>query len=157
MRSLTLSAAVCLLAPLAGCSGGPSTQPPAEISQACVSTGFGTGVLYAPEWVKPMGGATSAITWERLEDGRVIFRSDTTNPLNGDIKQVSVLFAPTPSPVKTEAYCQGYYEPVLADVNGVEQNLAALRQQLGFLHEVGLSHYNGRVPQGVPLTLEYPQ
>ena len=54
-------------------------------------------------------------------------------------------------------YCQGYYEPILADVNGVEQNLAALRQQLGFLHEMGLSHYDGRVPQGVPLTLEYPQ
>lgn len=88
MRRLMLGAAFCLLLPLTGCTGGPSTEPPPEINQACVSTGFGTGVLYAPEWVKPMGGATSAITWERLENGRIIFRSDTTNPLNGDFKRV---------------------------------------------------------------------
>ena len=157
MRRLMLGAALCLLTPLSGCADGASKDPPAEIAEACVSTALGNGVLYAPEWVKPIVGATSAISWEPVADRKVIFRSDTTNPLNGGVKQVSVLFAPTTSPVKTEAYCKGYYEPILVDVDGMEESPDALKRQLWYPHEMGLSHYNGRVPQGVPLTLEYAQ
>lgn len=154
---LRLSGGICALAILmSGCSGQPSSEPPVEIAQACVSTNFGSDVLYAPEWVKPLIHTAGRATWAPEESGRIIFRSETPNPLNGETKTVSVLFAPAAQPVKTAPFCQGYYEPVLVDVDGIEQPVAALRQQMAFMHMMGLGHYGGQVPEG-PLTLEYNQ
>lgn len=156
MKLRLLSGICAAVFSVTACTSQPSLEPPTEIAQACVSTNFGNDVLYAPEWVKPLINAAGQATWAPEEEGRVIFRSETPNPLNGGAKIVSVLFAPAAQPTKTAPFCQGYYEPVLVDVDGVEQPVAALRQQMAFMHMMGLGHYGGQIPEG-PLTLEYNQ
>lgn len=156
MNRLIIGLAACGLL-VTGCDGGPSSQPPAEISQACISTNFGHDVLYAPEWIKPLTSATSMVTWEREGGDMIIFRSLTPNPLNGETKTVSILFAPAIQPIKTASFCQGYFEPVLADINGIEQPVSALRQELAYLHMMGLQHYGGSPPPEGPYILEYGQ
>lgn len=144
------------LSALAACGKGPSATPPAEIARACVSTNFGYDVLFAPEWVKPLMMAGGVGSWETSDQG-VIFRIQKDNPLNGETTLIAMLFAPVDRPVKTADYCEGYYEPVLADVNGEAQPVAALKSQMYGLHMLGLGHYGANKPAQGPYTLEYDQ
>lgn len=132
-----------------------SSEPPAAIARGCVTTLYGTEVLFAGEWVKPIAGQGADVTWERVDQGYV-FRSARSNPLNGETNTVSILFMPAGSLVVTRPYCEGYFEPAMADYNGQNFSLAQLQSQMFTGHLTGLAHYGGQLPDG-PLVLEEPQ
>ena len=148
---------VCAVAILvSGCDGAPSSIPPASIAQACVSTNFGYDVLYASEWVKPLMNGNTA-TWQAADGEDVVFRVERNNPLNGMTTVLSMLFSPVAQPVKQAPYCQGYYEPVLVDLDGEERPVASFKVEMYGLHMLGMQHYGGSPPPEGPYTLEYAQ
>ena len=153
IRTGGLTAAALTLA-LAACSNQPTAEPPAVIARACVSTNSGNGVLFAPEWVKPLMGR-HVTSWQTTDGQDVIFRVEQANPLNGTTTVVSLLFAPVAQPVKQASYCQGYYEPVLLDVDGEEQALGPLKAQMFGIHMYGRQH-DGMWTPG-PYALGYVQ
>jgi hypothetical protein len=154
-RAGGLIAAALTLA-LAACGNQPTAEPPAVIARACVSTG--QEVLYAPEWVKPLMGR-HVTSWQTTDGEDVIFRVEKANPLNGTTTVVSLLFAPVVQPVVQAPYCQGYYEPVLLDVDGEEQPVGPLKAQVFGLHMYGTRHDGIWTPfrNGGGYTLEFVQ
>lgn len=138
------------------CSNQPTATPPAAIAQACISTNFGYDVLYATEWVKPLMNGNST-SWQTTDGEDVIFRVEKYNPLNETTTVISMLFSPAAMPVKQAEYCQGYYEPVLLDVDGEEQPVGPFKAQMYGLHMIGMLHYGGSPPPEGPYTLEYAQ
>lgn len=110
--------------------------------------------FYAPEWVKPLmaGNATS---WQTTDREDVIFRVERANPLNGTTNVISMLFSPVVQPVRQASYCQGYYEPVLLDVDGEEQPVGPLKAQMSGVHMYGRQN-NGMWTPG-SYTFQYVQ
>lgn len=151
--NLRLFGGVCAAAlVVSGCGGGPSSQPPAEIAQACVA--FGEVMFQTEEWLKPITYGADSVTWEKTDGGDIV-RALSTNPLNGEIREVSILFVPTATPPETASYCQGYIVPQLGDVNGQQMSgLAVAVSQNGALMS-NVARYRGQA-RNTPPVVEWP-
>lgn len=150
---LSLFGGVCALGILmSGCSSQGSSQPPVEIAQACVA--FGEVMFQTEEWLKPITYGADSVHWEKTEQGD-IFRASSTNPLNGETRDVSILFVPTETPAQTAPYCQGYIVPQLGDVNGQQiSGLAVAVSQNGALMS-NVARYRGQALTTPPV-VEWP-
>jgi hypothetical protein len=137
---------------LSGCDGGSSSQPPADIAQACV--GFGEVLFQTEEWLKPITHGADSVSWEKADDGDII-RVVSSNPLNGVTREVAILFAATSTPPLTAPYCQGYIVPTLGDVDGQQMSgLAVAVSQNGALMN-SVARYRGQALTEPPV-VEWP-
>lgn len=156
MNRLIMGMAACgMLA--TGCDGGPSSQPPPEIAEACMPTMMGIYQLPAAEWVKPLTDPGRG-RWESSPEHGVIFRGERRNPLNQTTSVISVLLVPQPAPPVGKAYCKGYYSVSRVDVDGMQQPLLPFLSELFAAHWAVLATYPPeRFSETEPLTLDWGQ
>ena len=137
---------------LGGCEAQSPAAPPPEIAQSCVA--FGEVLFQTEEWLKPATYGADQVRWEKAEGGDIV-RITTSNPLNGVVREVSILFVQTAPPAQAAPYCQGYIIPQLGDVDGQPlSGLAVAVSQSGALMP-SLARYRGQVLTQAPI-VEWP-